>query len=142
MNQKFKINWRLVQIIVIPVWSLVFYCIWVITYPAIRSVILLAPFPDSWTWLTILLVDIGFIISGLFMSWGVVSGFLTEITATYIRRNLLIKKAEISLAEVTDMKIRNYRLELTAGKQKFALGLLFYKNPDEVVNFIRNNIKK
>lgn len=141
MTHKFAPNWTLILILVLPVWAVVLFIVWEVTFPALRSVIFDLPFPLGWTWFTIILADFCFMTFGFIAIWGVVSGFLTEITETYIRRRLLFRHKEIKLREVKQFRIRNYRIEMTDERQKFTLSLMFYKNPEEVLSFIKSRIQ-
>jgi hypothetical protein len=137
MRQGFTPNWSLILVLAIPVWSILILLIMLITYPAIISVRDGTPFPSSWSWTGILLTDCGIIISGFAIVWGVVSGFLTEITETQIQRGLFFWHEEINFQEIKEIAIKNYRVILIDEKQKFQLNIMFYKNPDEVLSFIR-----
>jgi hypothetical protein len=143
MRHRFSPNWKLILILVIPVWAIVLFVIWAITYPAFRSLLNGTPFPSSWTWFTILLFYTFFFITGLFIMWTVAFGFLTEFTDTHIRRHLFFWRQEILLTEIKQMMVsrRNFQLILNDGKQNFAISLMLYKKPEEVLSFIKSHIQ-
>lgn len=138
---RFAPNWILIAALVVPVTVLVLLLIWAITYAAFHSAIYGPAFPTSRTWFTVFLGDSILIIGGLLSISGVALGFMTEITDTYIRRDVLYWHREIILADVRDLRIQNYRLILSDGSQVFKMSLLFYKRPAEVLDFIASHVR-
>jgi hypothetical protein len=138
---RFAPNWILITVLVVPVSVLVLLLIWAITYPAFHSAVDSPTFPTPWTWFTVFLGDSLVMFGGLLSISGVVLGFMTEITDTYIRRDVLYWHREIILADVRELRIQNYRLHLSDGEQVFKMSLLFYRRPAEVLDFIARHVR-
>lgn len=140
MSNLFKPNYILVGLLIVPITLLSFLVIGTINAPAIRalgngeSIFGLG-------WIPLIIVDLLTIGSAIVICWGVIVGLRTEITDSHIRRPTLRGTITILWSEVSSLEVRGWWLKLKTRDNTLIISVLFYKNPTEVLHYIKNRLK-
>jgi hypothetical protein len=138
--ERFEPNWTLILFLIVPIWLIVLFSIWAISSHVVDAVFHAAGSPESLSWTSIALLDALFAVSGIIVSWGVISGLLTKITEVGISRFGILGRQEMKFRAVNKITLNGYRLRLMDSTKGISISLAFYRDPSAVLDFNKAHV--
>ena len=128
----------------------VLFCIWLIVGWLIQQVsrdlilTMLNGGHISNTWLIIIFLDVAFLSSAMVSTWAWLKNKFIFFNENSIKRLYFypVGYKNILWQNIVEIRLSNFYLYIRSPRESFKIPLLIYKNPDELVDYVKNQYKK
>lgn len=138
-----KRNWWIAFLFGTVLAGMAGFCLYVITWPALKAARLGQPLPPTWSWPAIVIVDVGIILLHGSLFFHLLFQLQMVFTKEGVRMPGIFKSKFMRWADVAyvdGVSIRSSLLKLTDSKQSIIINKLYYQEPEKLMALVTERL--
>jgi len=138
-------KWRILIIISAIFLVALSFCLWAITWPAIKAYRLDQPLPEDWSWARVVAADLFFILSLAILWTRVLFDLLTSFSKEGVKTLWFFGPHFMRWDDVISVDefrfgMKPMYIKICSINRCITINTLYYKNPEQLVSLIRQHI--